>query len=78
MQDIDVCFCSHGFTGNNISKISYIVMVHKGSKCQKRIRKALLIGGLDEFETRNDTELVAGLEVRKVLILMLIGWLLGS
>ena len=28
------------------------------------MRKALLIGGLDGLETRNDTELVAGLEVR--------------
>ena len=34
-----------------------------GSKCQKRVRKALLIGGLDGSLTRNDTELVSGLEV---------------
>ena len=44
------CFCGHGFTG---------------SKCQKRIRKALLVGGLQDHRIRNDTELLAGLEVRR-------------
>ena len=34
-----------------------------GSKCQKRVRKALLIGGLSGVNTRKDTELVSGLEV---------------
>ena len=41
----------------------YTVDTFSGSKCQKRVRKALLIGGLDGSLTRNDTELVSGLEV---------------
>ena len=44
-----------------------IFFLFSGSKCQKRVRKALLIGGLDGLETRNDTELVAGLEVRNAI-----------
>ena len=44
------CFCSHGFTGD---------------RCQKRVRKALLVGGVRGVETRTDTELVGGLEVRR-------------
>jgi len=44
------CFCSHGFTGE---------------RCQKRVRKALMVGGLTGLLIRNDTELVGGLEVRR-------------
>jgi len=44
------CYCSHGFTG---------------AKCQKRIRKALVVGGLRDVQIRLDSELVGGLEVRR-------------
>jgi hypothetical protein len=44
------CYCSHGFTG---------------SKCQKRIRKVILVGGLRDNQIRLDSELVGGLEVRR-------------
>ena len=50
LADTSTCFCSHGFTGD---------------KCQKRVRKAVLVGGLAGLLIRNDTELVGGLEVRR-------------
>ena len=50
LADSSTCFCSHGFTGE---------------KCQKRVRKAVMVGGLAGLLIRNDTELVGGLEVRR-------------
>ena len=50
LPDTTTCFCSHGFTGE---------------KCQKRVRKAVMVGGLAGLLIRNDTELVGGLEVRR-------------
>ena len=44
------CYCSHGFTGK---------------KCQKRIRKVLVVGGLRDVQIRPDSELVGGLEVER-------------
>ena len=50
LQRSKTCFCHHGFTGR---------------KCQKRVRKALMVGGLLGLQLRSDTELVGGLEVRR-------------
>ena len=50
LPETKTCYCSHGFTG---------------SKCRKRIRKVILVGGLRGHEIRLDSELVAGLEVHR-------------
>ena len=41
------CYCSHGFTG---------------IKCEQQIRKALVVGGLKDFQIHVDNELVDGLD----------------
>jgi len=48
LPESQTCYCSHGFTG---------------AKCQKRIRKIILVGGLTDVSIRLDSELVTGQEV---------------
>ena len=48
LPESQTCYCNHGFTG---------------AKCQKRIRKVILVGGLTDVALRLDSELVTGQEV---------------
>ena len=71
LEDGTTCFCSHGFTGTfynpSLENNRFLLLMSHsaGARCQKRVRKALLVGGLKGTRTRSDTELVAGLEVRR-------------
>ena len=61
----NVCGCEHGGECLERSRTCFYSHGFTGDRCQKRVRKALLVGGVRGVETRTDTELVGGLEVRR-------------